>query len=525
MAHVSLSAVVLPDFETCYRAVSSSDARFDGWFVTAVTSTGIYCRPSCPARLPKKQNVRFYPTAAAAQSDGFRACKRCRPELVPGSPEWRARADLTARAMRLIADGVVDREGVGGLARRLGYSERHLTRVLLDELGAGPLALARAQRAQTARVLLDATDLPMAEVAFAAGFASLRQFNATVREVFDASPTSLRRARRTGSRQANGAITLKLRHREPFDARPLFEFLARRAVPGIEAVAFEDDGAPTYIRSLRLEHGNGTIALRPASGHVVGELSLEDTRDLAPAVQRARRLLDLDADPPAVVGVLEMDPLLADLVRASPGLRVPGHVDGAELAIRSILGQQVSLKAAVRLAAGLVERFGDDLSHPRDDVTRLFPTPETLAAVDPAELPMPRSRATALVRLAERLGDGLALDPGRDRDEVRRALAALPGVGPWTVEYVLMRSLSDPDAFLVEDLGLRRALERRGGRWTPATIRERSRRWRPWRAYALHHLWKLDADAATSSTRQRSRRGDAAPIRKRAPAAKLPIGG
>ncbi|HEU0318326.1 MAG TPA: AlkA N-terminal domain-containing protein, partial [Solirubrobacteraceae bacterium] len=366
------------DFDRCYRAGAAKDARFDGWFFTAVTSTGIYCRPSCPARTPKRENVRFYPTAAAAQAAGFRACKRCRPDATPGSPEWDARADLVGRAMRLIADGVVDREGVAGLARRVGFTERHLHRRLVEAVGASPLSLARAKRTQTARILLETTGLPMTDVAFAAGFASVRQFNATVREVFATTPGELRRRARAGRAPASDGVRLRLAHRAPIDATGLIAFLGRRAVPGVEEV---EDG--TYRRSLRLPHGAGIVELRPAAGHVDGTFRLEDLRDLGTAVERCRRLLDLDADPVAVTDALGGDGVIGALVRGTPGRRVPGHVEGAELALRAVLGQQVSLAGAATLAARLVAAHGEPLAHPLGGVTHLFPTAAAMAAADP----------------------------------------------------------------------------------------------------------------------------------------------
>ncbi|KAB1138781.1 DNA-3-methyladenine glycosylase 2 family protein, partial [Micromonospora sp. AMSO12t] len=330
------------DFERCYRAVDSRDQRFDGWFYTGVTSTGIYCRPSCPATTPKRQNVRFFPSAAAAQTAGLRACRRCRPDAAPGSPQWDVRADVVGRAMRLIADGVVDRDGIPGLAARLGYTERHLHRMLRAEMGAGPLALARAQRAQTARTLIETTGLGMAEVAFAAGFGSVRQFNDTVREVFGAAPSELRTAgRRCPAPGGAGTITLRLAYRPPLHAEALLDFLALRALPGVEEVR---DG--TYRRGLRLPHGAGEAALTPADGHVTATLRLTDMRDLAPAVARCRRLLDLDADPTAVDGTLATDPALAGVVAAEPGIRLPRSVDGFEMAVRAVVGQQVSVRSA-----------------------------------------------------------------------------------------------------------------------------------------------------------------------------------
>src|SRR6202020_150927 len=326
------------DFDRCYRAVQSKDARFDGWFVTAVQTTGIYCRPSCPVRPPFARNVRFYPTAAAAQRAGFRACKRCRPDASPGSPEWNVRGDVVARAMRLIADGTVDRDGVGGLAAHLGYTTRQLERVLQAEVGAGPLALARAQRGQTARLLIESTDLPFGDVAFAAGFSSIRQFNDTVRLVFESTPTDLRKraATRLGSLKAGatspGTVCLRLPVRTPFAYEGVFGHLAAGAVPGCEEVR---DGA--YRRSLRLPTGNAVVTLTPAVDHVRCLLVLDDFRDLTTAIARCRRLLDLDADPEAVVAALSEDPDLRPVVAKAPGQRIPRTVDEVELAVRALL--------------------------------------------------------------------------------------------------------------------------------------------------------------------------------------------
>src|SRR5580693_1117891 len=314
------------DTERCVRAVQSKDARFDGWFFTAVLTTGIYCRPSCPVVPPKPEHMRFFPSAAAAQQAGFRACKRCRPDASPGSPEWDVRADLVARAMRLIADGVIDDGGVPALARRLGYSVRQVERQLVAELGAGPLALARAQRAQTARLLIETTALPMGDVAFAAGFASIRTFNDTVREVFALSPSQLRdRASRGQAPAAAGVLSLRLPFRAPLQPDNLFGHLAATAVPGVEEWR---DGA--YRRTLRLPHGHGIVSLRPQPDHVSCQLRLTDLRDLASAISRCRRLLDLDADPVAVADLLGQDDVLVQLVRKAPGRRVPRTVDAAE---------------------------------------------------------------------------------------------------------------------------------------------------------------------------------------------------
>ncbi|MBW8797148.1 MAG: DNA-3-methyladenine glycosylase 2 family protein [Streptomyces sp.] len=477
------------DREHCVRAVQSKDARFDGWFFTAVLTTRIYCRPSCPVVPPKPENMTFHPSAAACQQAGFRACKRCRPDTSPGSPEWNQRADLVARAMRLIADGVVDREGVPGLAARLGYSPRQVERQLLAELGAGPLALARAQRAQTARLLVETTALPMAEIAFAAGFSSIRTFNDTVREVFALSPTELRDRRPRSARLAPGTLTLRLPFRAPLNPDNLFGHLAATAVPGVEEWR---DGA--YRRTLRLPYGHGIAALTPKPDHIACRLTLSDLRDLPVAISRCRRLLDLDADPVAVDGQLRTDPLLAPLVDKAPGRRVPRTVDEAEFAVRAVLGQQVSTAAARTHAARLVTAHGTPVDDPEGGLTHLFPSPEALADVDPDSLAMPRTRRTTFTTLVGRLADGtLQLGVESDWSEARARLLALPGFGPWTVDVVAMRALGDPDAFLPTDLGIRRAAQELGLPGTPAALTARAAAWRPWRAYAVQYLWATDS--------------------------------
>ena len=518
------------DDEQRYTAALSKDARFDGVFFCAVRTTGIYCRPSCPAITPKRVNIVFYPTAAAAQQAGFRACKRCRPDASPGSPEWNVRSDVAGRAMRLIADGVVDRSGVDGLAARLGYSARQVGRLLTAEVGAAPLALARAQRARTARVLIETTKLPMGDIAFAAGFTSIRQFNATILEVYDIAPRELReraaardRAGRSGRRPvpsaavdghgtagghgavsghgAAGVLRLRLPFRPPIDLGRLFGFLAARAIPGVEVAT-----ADRYARTISLPHGSGVISLRlvPDSSWVDCSLALSDLRDVTAAVQRCRRLLDLDADPAAISGFFAGDPVLGPLAAASLGRRAVGAVDGNEIAIRAVLGQQVSVAAARRLGARLAALCGAPLpasavaaglnggSPGGRGLTHVFPDAALIAALDPAVLPMPLTRARAVVTLAGALASGeISLDPGADRDQVSARLFALPGIGPWTAGYIRMRALSDPDVFLPEDVGVLRALAplAGGGPVTPAAALALAEHWRPWRSYAVHHLW------------------------------------
>jgi AraC family transcriptional regulator of adaptative response / DNA-3-methyladenine glycosylase II len=498
------------DRAVAYRAVSGRDPRYDGRLYLGVTSTGVYCRPSCPARTPRHENCRYYRSAAAAVAAGFRACRRCRPDALPGSREWDARADLAAQALRAIALGVVDEVGVDGLAARLHVSPRHLQRVVVAEMGAGPAQIARSRRAQLARHLLDETTLPMADVAFAAGFASVRQFNDVMRATFGTTPRELRARRRTplGRTPVDrtrvdrtpvdpARLALHLRHRPPFDAAAWFAHVERRAVPGLEVA--EASAAEYRVRRLvPAAHGPADVTVRLVrdGSRVDVELALGSLADLAPTVARVRRWLDLDADPALVGAALAEDPDLAPLVAARPGLRVPGTVDGYELAVRAVLGQQVSVEAARTLTARLVAAHG--APGPGGDALRAFPRPDVLAAVGVdgvRALGLTGSRATTVIVVARAAADGLLLDAAADRGRTRAQLLALPGVGPWTAEYVALRALGDPDAFPDGDLVLRRAV----GRYAPtadgdeapsaSAVRDRSQRWRPWRGYAAQHLW------------------------------------
>lgn len=446
------------DEDTRYEAVRSRDARFDGEFFFGVATTGIYCRPSCPAVTPKRRNVRFFATAAAAQGSGFRACRRCRPDAVPGSAEWNARADVVGRAMRLIGDGVVDREGVAGLAERLGYSARQVQRQLTAELGAGPVALARAQRAHTARVLVQTTELPITEIAFASGFASVRQFNDTMRAVYASTPSELRTstpkgpAKGTGPAGPSAGIPLRLAHRGPYQSAAVFDLLAHEAVPGVEDI----DGTPgrrTYRRTLRLPYGTGIVAVDERSrGWLDARLHLTDLRDLTTAVQRLRRLFDLDADPYAVDERLGADPRLAPLIAARPGLRSPGAADPDELAVRALVGRAE--------AERLVRRYGKALDAPSGTLTHVFPEPAVLAEAEPDG---------PLGALTTALADGtLRLDAGAERDEAQEALLALPGLDGRTAAEIRTRALGDPDV-------------------VPPGV-DVPDAWRPWRSYAVQHL-------------------------------------
>ncbi len=510
-----------PLFEPRYRAIDARDVRFDGQFFTGVSSTGIYCRPSCPARTPKRENVSFYLTSAAAHADGYRACKRCLPEATPGTPEWNLRRDVTGRAMRLIADGVVDRDGVEGLALRLGYTARHLRRLLTDELGAGPVALARARRAQTARALLVGTGLPITEVAFAAGFGSIRQFNHTMRDVFAVRPGELRvMSHPASSEPGDGAarsgvrLDLSLPVRQPFDAVGVFRFLATRAVEGIEVADVGSDDRLRYARTLALPQGPGAVDVvatrRPGTGWEVRlRLEVSSLADVAPAVARVRRLLDLDADPVAIDAALGGDPQLAPLVRRTPGIRVPGAVDPHEILVRAIVGQQISVVRATahldRLVAVAGERWVSSIA----GLDRLFPTPERIiehvpppvqgAPLDPERpLRLPGRSISAVLSSARAVGDGgLELHVGADPERLHSQLVSLLGVGPWTAAYVTMRTLGDPDMWLPGDVALI-AGARAVGILAPGSAKsaahrdlaERASRWAPWRSYAVMHLWR-----------------------------------
>lgn len=499
--------------------MSSRDSRFDGQFITGVHSTGIYCRPSCPAMTPKPGNVTFYRTAAAAHEAGLRACKRCLPDAVPGSSDWRIHDDLAARAMRLIADGAVERDGVPGLANLLGYTPRHLTRVLVHELGAGPLALARANRAQTARTLLTGTELPIADVAFAAGFSSIRQFNDTILAVYETTPSELRRLgaaraarlpsvarprqaepseavpfdklRERASTQQPGAtsITLRLPARAPFDGVGLMRFFADHAVPGVES-----GDASRYRRAVRLPHGVATVDLalddetRGTQAAILCTARLENIADLGALVSRVRLLLDLDADSEAIDAALSRDPELAPSVLARPGIRLPGSLDAEEALFRTLIGQQISVKAARTVLGRVAAELGD-----ADTGTGLglFPTALQLAEHGHEVLRGPSSRIETVVGVAEALASGeLRLDLGMPVEELTASLLALPGVGPWTAGYIAMRVLGSPDVLLTTDLVMLKSAAKLGLPATARGLAEHGRRWAPWRSYAGLHLWR-----------------------------------
>ena len=477
-------------FDERYRAISARDTRFDGQFVTAVRSTGIYCRPSCPARTPKPANVTFYPTSAAAHEAGYRACKRCLPEATPGSPAWNLRGDAAARAMRLIASGVVEQEGVPGLANRLGYSPRHLTRLLTAELGAGPLALARAHRAHTARMLLVGTDMPVSEVAFSAGFASIRQCNDTIREVFDMTPGELRATRRRfamgiseADAEAQGTIDLLLPHRAPMDASGIFAWMAARALPGVETAT-----ATSFARHLRMPGGPAHFEIRQdADGRLRLRARVTRLGDLAPLVATARRLFDLDADPTAVDEALAAHAELAPLVAALPGIRVPGAADPHEMLIRAMVGQQITVAAARTALTALADQLGERTA----DGGILFPTMTAIAERGAEVLRGPAARIRAITGAAAALADGsLALTVGDDAAEQRARLLAMPGIGPWTADYVRMRVIGDPDVLLPGDVAMRAGAAASGLPAEPAALTAWAERIAPWRSYLTAHLWR-----------------------------------
>jgi AraC family transcriptional regulator of adaptative response / DNA-3-methyladenine glycosylase II len=478
-------------FAERYRALSSRDSRFDGQFIAGVHSTGIYCRPSCPAMTPHARNVSFYRTAAAAHEAGLRACKRCQPDAVPGSPDWNLSDELASRAMRLITDGVVEREGVPGLAARLGYTPRHLTRVLAAELGAGPLSLARAHRAQSARTLLASTELSVADVAFASGFSSIRQFNDTILAVYETTPSELRRlARRRHPGQSmplapqpSSTVTLRLPARAPFDGVGLMRFFADHAVAGLET---GDD--TFYERAVRLPGGIARLRLTlDGDSGVVCTARLESIADVAPLVSRVRRLFDLDADSFAIDEALAADPVLAPLVAARPGIRLPGAIDAAETLFRTLVGQQISVAAARTVLGTILRTFNEQ--EPGTD--GLFPTAEQFAERGHEVLRGPATRIATIVGVAEAIASGeLRLDLGMPAAEFIARLTAMPGIGPWTAGYLAMRVLGNPDVLLATDLVMQQSAAALGLPSSARGLAGHGARWAPWRSYAGLHLWR-----------------------------------
>ncbi len=489
-----MEAIPHLDPRACYRALQARDARFDGRFFVAVRSTGVYCRPICPARTPKRENCLFLPCAAAAQEAGFRPCLRCRPEASPGTPAWQGTSATVSRAMRLIGQGALDDGPVDELAARLGVGERHLRRLFQEHLGASPLAVAQTRRLLFAKKLLDETRLSISEIAFAAGFASIRRFNDAVRKNWDKSPRELRGKQPDRANGDGPALVLRLPFRPPFDWDALVAFLGLRAIPGVETITPEK-----YVRSIRLDEAVGIVEVTPAPGkhHLVAKLRPSGPASLIRVSDRLRRIFDLSADPERISAQLRRDPDLRTRVRAHPGLRVPGAWDGFELAVRAILGQQVSVRGATTLAGRITEVYGEKLPElPAAKVadepapTCLFPGAEALVDLDPGAIGLTGARAKAISGLARAVAGGeIDLEASAGLDESVARLRELPGIGEWTAHYIAMRALREPDAFPASDLGLRKALGTKTGPATESQLRERAEAWRPWRAYAAVHLW------------------------------------
>jgi AraC family transcriptional regulator of adaptative response / DNA-3-methyladenine glycosylase II len=472
----------------CRSARLARDARFDGKFFIGVHSTGIYCRPICPAPSPKEQNVEYYPSAAAAAEAGLRPCLRCRPECSPGTPAWLGSSVTVSRALRLIAEGALEEDGVDTLAERLGIGSRHMRRLFLEHLGATPVAVAQTRRLLAAKKLIDETSLPLTEIAIAAGFGSIRRFNAAFLETWGRCPREMRRTR--GKVSAGGPSTLELRYRPPFDWAALLGFLAGRAIGGVECV----DG-DVYRRTMMTSHGPGWIEARPAKATALTlSVYCPDSSDLLTIASRVRRLFDLDADPQVIAGHLRPDPLLAPLLKARPGLRVPGAWDGFELGVRTILGQQVSVAGASTLAARLVQKLGQPVAFDVAGLTHTFPSPAEFADADLA-VGLPAARAEAIRHFARAVASGhITFDAAVDSGELQEKLCSLAGIGPWTAQYIAMRALSDPDAFPAGDLVLLRA----AGEKKSVALEQRAEAWQPWRAYAAMHIWQGVKDGKLS---------------------------
>jgi len=486
----------------------AKDARFDGRFFVGVTTTRIYCRPVCPVPPPKVENARFFPSAAAAGEAGFRPCLRCRPETAVGTPAWHGTSATVTRALRMIADGAIDRGGVEDLAAPLGVTSRHLARLFMQHVGASPLAVARTRRLHFAKRLIDDSDLSMSEVALSAGFGSVRTFNAVFRKTYGKTPTQLR-GKAASVTVNEGDVELVLSCRSPFEWRGLIGFLGARATPGVERVVSD-----SYERTIGIAGMSGSIAVRPSCEHpdrLRLKVRFPDPTELLRIAERVRRIFDVDADVAEITRHLGKDPLLAAEVRARPGLRVPGAWDGFELAVRAILGQQVSVKAATTLAGRLARTIGEPLARPSRGLSHLFPTAERLAAADLSTLGLTRARAATLVNLSRAVLDGAVLfGAGVDPVQGVRRLMEVRGIGAWTAQYVAMRAFGDPDAFPAGDLGLLRAAGRDGSALSSAELSRCAEGWRPWRAYAAMHLWNLHGKIATGAPRKRARRGTTA---------------
>ncbi len=476
------------DEKTCYRAVAARDSRFDGRFFTGVRTTGVYCRPICPARTPKPENVRFFPCAAAAEEAGFRACRRCRPETAPGTPAWSGKSATVSRALRLIELGDRGDSGLGEIAGRLGVGTRHLRRLFREELGASPKAVEITRRTHFARRLLQETSLPVSRIAFTAGFGSIRRFNEVMRETFGASPLELRSA--TGAppaRRATDSSSLEIPFRPPSPWRALAGFLGRRAIPGVEQA-----GPRFYRRTFRVGKSSGIAEVRPIPGKNALELRVPDVaaQDLLALADRARRLFDTDADPAVIAGHLRRDSELASRAKLA-GVRLPGCWDPFEMGARAILGQQITVAAARTLAGRLADLAGTVLPAEDEGLRRVFPDAAAVAGTDLGRLGIPQSRARTLRAFAAAYADGrFERASAAGLTSLLGELTAIPGIGDWTAHYIAMRAFGEPDAFPAGDLWLRRAFAS-GGRPASALELDRiSQPWRPWRAYAAVSLWE-----------------------------------
>ncbi len=477
------------DHNACYRAVKQRDVRFDGRFFTAVKTTKIYCRPICPARTPLSKNVTFFPTAAAAQEAGFRPCLRCRPETAPDMGAWRGTSNTVSRGLALIELGALDTADVDGLATRLGLrGERQLRRLFRTHLGASPIAVAQTRRILLAKQLVHETRLPMTEIAFAAGFGSIRRFNETFRTLYGRPPSQLRRLGGADIPVADhGEFSLLLRYQPPYDWPAILEFLRARAIPGVERVE-----ADSYARTFSIDGVQGTVTVRAAAGNALrANIRTTKLSILPRIIARLRRVFDLAADPLAIAAHLATDPTLAPLVSQRPGLRVPGAWDGFELAIRAVLGQQITVAGAIRLAGKLVAKYGEPLVTPEGDLTHLFPLPQVLATAKLASLGMPAARAATLAAVAAAVvADPDLLGAHLSLEEAIKRLRSIRGVGEWTAQYIALRQLREPDAFPATDVGLLRALANEDGRRPDAEeLLALAEKWRPWRAYAAQHVW------------------------------------
>ncbi|MGI8841524.1 MAG: AlkA N-terminal domain-containing protein [Caulobacteraceae bacterium] len=488
------------DHDACHRALATRDARFDGRLFVGVKTTGIYCRPICPARTPKPANVTFFASAAGAEAAGFRACLRCRPETAPDLAAWKGTSNTVSRGLALIEIGALDEAGVEGLAGRLGVGERQLRRLFRQHLGASPVAVAQTRRVLLAKQLIHQTRLPMTDVALASGFGSVRRFNETFQRLYDRPPASLRRGKgEVESTAAGGWLTLALPYRPPYDWGALLAFLAARAIAGVETVT-----AAAYARTIALGEESGVLKVEPRGGdRLAVAIRFPRLAALPTIIAKVRRVFDLAADPAAIGEHLGRDARLAPLVAARPGLRAPGAWDGFELAVRAILGQQITVAAATALAGRLTRAFGEalppELAGAVPGLTHTFPSARRLAHADLSILGMPRARIGALSSLAAAVvADPLIFGPRRSLGDAIARLKALPGIGEWTAQYIAMRELREPDAFPAADVGLMRALaEADGRRPTPAQLLARAEAWRPWRAYAALHLWAADPSSSS----------------------------